>query len=126
MSWNGTMLAAALLIAPGLLAQTPTLDQIVSNVVAHQDQADKLRAKYAYTQQFRVRALRGNGKFSREEYCVYNVAPTEEATQKKLVQFQGRYQDKGRIVEYSKPGQDNPDRKMDIDAVIMPSLSATV
>ena len=59
------MLAAAFLIAPGLFAQTPTVDQIMANVAAHQDQAGKLRAKYAYTQKVRVRAIRGNGKLSR-------------------------------------------------------------
>lgn len=111
-----------LVVAGGLSAQTPTVDQIMASVAAHQDQAGQLRAKYAYTQKVRVRAIRGNGKLSREEYCVYNVAPTEEATQKKLVQFQGRYEDKGRITEYSKPGQENPDRKMDVDAGIVPSL----
>jgi hypothetical protein len=94
----------------------------MSQVAAHQDQAEQLRAKYSYTQKVRIRAMRGNGKLSREEYCVYNVAPTENATKKELVQFKGRYEHKGQIVEYKKPGEQIPDQKIDIDAALVPDL----
>ncbi|MDQ2900287.1 MAG: hypothetical protein M3Y07_10865, partial [Acidobacteriota bacterium] len=61
-------------------------------------------------------------KLSREEYCVYNVVPTETGTKKDLVRFEGRYQGKGRVVEYKKPGEEAPDRRIDIDASVVPSL----
>ncbi len=105
-----------------VLAQTPNVDQIMSQIAVHQDQAEQLRAKYAYTQKVRIRALRGNGKLSREEYCVYNVAPTDRNTEKQLVQFKGRYEYKGHFVEYGKPGEQIPNKKIDIDADILPGL----
>ena len=103
-------------------AQTPNVDQIMSQIAVHQDQAEQLRAKYAYTQKVRIRALRGNGKLSREEYCVYNMAPTDRNTEKQLVRFQGRYEYKGHLVEYSKPGEQIPNKKIDIDADLLPGL----
>lgn len=115
------LVVGILLIGP-VLGQTPNVDQIMSEVAAHQDQAEQLRAKYAYTQKVRIRALRGNGKLSREEYCVYNVAPSDRSTAKQLVRFKGRYEHKGNIVEYSKPGEQIPNKKIDIDANLLPGL----
>lgn len=115
-------LAVSLLAIPGMAAQALTVDEIMLNVAKHQDEAEQLREKYSYTQKVRIRALRGDGKLSREEYCVYNVAPTEKATTKELVQFKGRYENKGRIVEYQKPGLEIPDKKIDIDASLVPDL----
>src|SRR4051812_35318398 len=103
-------LALGLLIVGELPAQTPSVEEIMSKVAAHQDQAEQLRARYSYTQKVRIRALRGNGKLSREEYSLYNVAPTEQATKKELVQFKGRYEHKGRIVDYIIPGEAIPDK----------------
>jgi len=115
-------LAAGLVTIRVVAAQTPSVDQIMLEVAKHQDQAEQLRKKYSYTQKVRIRALRGNGKLSREEYCVYNMAPTEKATKKQLVQFKGRYETKGRIVEYQKPGEEIPNKKIDIDADLLPDL----
>lgn len=111
-----------LLLAGWLLAQPPNADEIMSQVAVHQDQAEQLRAKYAYTQKVRIRALRGNGKLSREEYCVYNVAPTDRDTKKQLALFKGRYEYKGHVVEYSKPGEQIQGKKIDIDAALVPAL----
>ncbi len=112
----------ALLVAGSLSAQTPDVDQIMSQAAAHQDEAEQLRAKYTYTQKVRIRALRGTGRLSREEYCVYNVVPTDKNTKKELVQFKGRYENKGQIVEYSRPGEQIRDKKIDIDAGLLPAL----
>ena len=116
------VLALGLLILGRLPAQTPSVDEIMFTVAAHQDQAEQLRAKYSYTQKVRIRAIRGNGKLSREEFCVYNVAPTEQATKKELVQFKGRYEHKGQIVDYDKPGEEIPNKNIDIDADLVPDL----
>lgn len=94
----------------------------MSNVAVHQDQADELRPKYASHKKSGFGPIAETASFPGKSIASINVAPAEVATQKQLVQFQGRYEDKGRIVEYSKPGLENPDRKMDIDAGIMPSL----
>ena len=115
------LLLGILSIGP-VLAQTPNVDQIMSDIAVHQDQAEQLRAKYAYTQKVRIRALRGNGQLSREEYCVYNVAPTDRNTEKQLMLFKGRYEYKGHVVEYGKPGEQIPNKKIDIDADLLPGL----
>ncbi len=121
---DGTLcgLALGLLWIGEVSAQTPNVDQIMLQVAAHQDQAEQLRAKYTYTQKVRIRALRGNGKLSREEFCVYNVLPTNKASKKELVQFKGRYESKGETVQYNKPGEPIPDKKIDIDAGVLPGL----
>jgi hypothetical protein len=116
------LLLLGLVLVGRLSAQAPDVDQIMSQLAMHQDQAENLRAKYVYTQKVRIRALRRNGKLSREEYCVYNVTPTARNTKKQLVLFKGRYDFKGHIVQYSKPGQQIPNKKIDIDAVLLPDL----
>ena len=115
------LLLGILSVGP-MWAQTPNVDQIMSQIAVHQDQAEQLRAKYAYTQKVRIRALRGNGKLSREEYCVYNMAPIDRNTEKQLALFKGRYEYKGHLIEYSKPGEQIPNKKVDIDADLLPGL----
>jgi hypothetical protein len=107
----------------GLLsAQTPNVNAIMTEVVKHQDEAEQLRAQYTYTQKVRIRAIHSNGKLSREESCVYNVIPQENSTKKDLVQCQGRYESKGQLVDYKKSGEANPNRKVDVDASLLPGL----
>lgn len=113
---------AGLLTVQAVATQASTVDEIMLDVSKHQDQAEQLRKKYSYTQKVRIRALRGTGKLSREEYCVYDVAPTETATKKELVQFKGRYENKGRMIEYQKPGEEITNKKIDIDADLVPDL----
>jgi hypothetical protein len=115
-------LGLGLFLLGELGAQTLNVDQIMAQVAAHQDQAEQLRAKYTYTQKVRIRALRGNGKLSREEFCVYNVVPTNEATKKQLAEFKGRYESNGNITQYAKPGEQIPNKKIDIDAGVVPGL----
>lgn len=105
-----------------LWAQAPNVDAIMSQVAAHQDRAEQLRAKYTYTQKVRIRAIHSNGKLSREETCLYNAIPEAQGTKKDLVQCQGRYENKGQSIEYHKSGEVNPDRKVDIDAGLLPGL----
>jgi hypothetical protein len=115
-------IAAGLLLLGSLAAQTPDVENIMAQVAVHQDESERLRAQYLYTQKVRIRALHSNGKLSREEYCVYSVLPTEDASKKELKHFEGRYGDKGQIVEYQKSGEENPHRKIDVDAGLLPSL----
>src|SRR5258708_31287231 len=84
--------ALGLLLTGRLSAQTPDVDAIMFQVAEHQDEAEQMRTKYIYTQKVRIRALRANGRLSREEYCVYNAVPTDKATKKELVQFKARYE----------------------------------
>ena len=105
-----------------LLAQTPDVEAIMSQVAAHQDHAEQARAQYTYTQKIRVRAIHSNGKLSREESCVYNAVPNGKNTKKDLVECRGRYPTKDGMAEYHKSGEPNPERKIDIDASILPGL----
>ncbi|MGA8027710.1 MAG: hypothetical protein WB992_11235 [Bryobacteraceae bacterium] len=82
-----------------LRAQAPDVNAIMKRVAANQDRAEQERAKYTYTQTVRIRALRSNGKLSREESVVYSVLPTEKETKKEVVKFSGRYEHKGQIVD---------------------------
>lgn len=122
--WGRTAAVFALvfLFSGELPAQTPDINAVMSQVAAHQDQAEELRAKYTYTQKVRIRAIHSNGVLSREEYSIYNVIPTKEGTKKDLVQCQGRYGNKGQIFQYQKSGEPIPDKKIDIDASLVPSL----
>jgi hypothetical protein len=119
---DAALFALFLLFIQQSTAQTPNVDQIMSEVAAHQDQAEQLRSKYTYTQKVRIRALRANGKLSREESSVYNVLPTDKASEKQLAQFKGRYETNGQIVQYNKSGEHIPNKKVDIDADVVPEL----
>src|SRR4051812_26030310 len=94
------------LFAPAVtqVSQMPDADEIMSRVAEHQANAQRAREKFTYTQRVRIRAIRSNGKLSREEYSVYNVVPTEKGTKKDLVEFKGRYEDGGHIAEYQTSG----------------------
>jgi hypothetical protein len=116
------LIALGLFSVGELSAQSSPVEAIMSQVAVHQDQAEELRAKYIYTQKVRIRALHSNGKLSREESCVYNVMPTAQGTQKDLVQCQGRYQNQGQLVKYQSHGEEISNKKIDIDASLVPSL----
>jgi hypothetical protein len=119
---NSILVALFLLFIQRSTAQVPNVDEIMSQVAAHQDQAQQLRSQYTYTQKVRIRALRANGKLSREEFSVYNVLPTNKSTKKQLVEFKGRYESNGQIVQYGKSGEQIPNKKVDIDAGVVPGL----
>jgi hypothetical protein len=114
--------ALLLALSWSLGAQNVNVDNLMQEVASHQDQAEHLREQYTYTQKVRIRAIYSNGKLSREEYCIYQVVPRESSTRKELKQFEGRYGDKGKLVDYKKPGEANPNRKIDIDAGLLPGL----
>lgn len=99
-----------------------TLDEIVCRVAAHQDTARDARADFRYKQEIRLRALRGNGTLSREEFCVFNVSPKKDSVDKKLLHFEGRYLHKDGASFYSVPGEAIPNRLVDIDANVLPAL----
>ena len=105
-----------------VFAQIPDVNAMMAQVAANQDRAEQLRNQFSYTQKIRVRAIHSNGKLSREETCTYSVLPTDKSTKKDLVEFQGRYTNKGQTVSYSKPGQEIPGRNLDVDASLLPDL----
>jgi len=88
-------LTLILLIPPNLLVaggqSTPSPEEIMARVAAHQDEALKLREAYVYQQHIRIVTRRTNGKLAREETTDYVVAPTAEGTKKELKTITGRY-----------------------------------
>lgn len=83
-----------------LLAETPSVEEIMAKVAANQDHAVQQRIHYTYTQEVRVKTLRKNGQLSREENSVYQVLPSATGTKTELVRLSGKYAHKGRLVEY--------------------------
>lgn len=104
------------------LAQQPlTADDIMARVAANQDRADQARADFVYHQDVLIRLNRANGKLAREEYSEYTVAPTPDGTKKERSLFRGKYMDRGKEVEFDKPGYEH--KKLDVDAGLLTSLS---
>jgi hypothetical protein len=97
-------LIAAALWACSAFAQAPTADSIMAKVAENQDRAQAARAEFVYKQKMLIRLKRGNGKLAREEEREYTVTPTEKGINKELTRFVGRYESKGQVTEYGKPG----------------------
>ncbi|MBI2681021.1 MAG: hypothetical protein HYX25_08460 [Candidatus Solibacter usitatus] len=103
MIWRSAI-AAAVLCAWSVSAESPTADAIMAKVAENQDRAQAARAEFVYRQKMLIRLQRGNGKLAREEEREYRVVPTENGIKKELTRFAGKYENKGRVTEYDKPG----------------------
>jgi hypothetical protein len=121
--------AAVFALAPLLGAITaaqcpdaPPLEEILARLAANQERAVEARRTVVYQQETRVRFLRANGKVAREERRVYLAAPTPSGTEKKLERFEGRYEHKGRLLAYDKPGFTYKD--LDLDGELIEDLTA--
>lgn len=121
--------AAVFALAPLLGAITaaqcpdaPPLEEILARLAANQERAVEARRTVVYQQETRVRFLRANGKVAREERRVYLVAPTPSGMEKKLERFEGRYEHKGRLLAYDKPGFTYKD--LDLDGELIEDLTA--
>jgi len=104
------------------LAQDPlTAGDIMARVAANQDRADQMRTDFVYHQDVLIRLNRKNGKLAREEYSEYTVTPTADGTKKERQLFRGNYMDRGKEVEFDKPGYEH--KNIDIDAGLLTGLS---
>ena len=88
----------------GSAAFAQTAESIMAKVAENQDRAQAARAEFVYKQKMMIRLKRGNGKLAREEEREYTVTPTEKGIKKELTLFVGKYENKGRVTEYDKPG----------------------
>jgi len=118
---NSRSLIAAALWASSVFAQAPTADSIMAKVAENQDRAQAARAEFVYKQKMQIRLKRANGKLAREEEREYTVTPTEKGFNKELTHFVGRYESKGRVTEYDKPGFEYKD--LDIDGDIISDMA---
>jgi hypothetical protein len=111
-----------LLAATGLLkGQTPDVESIMSQVGRNQAKAEENRSLYVYTQKQLLRFVRSNGKIAREERREYVVTPALHRIRKKLVHFEGKYEDHGQFVAFYKPGYEH--KGLDLDAELLNDMS---
>ena len=102
-------------------SQTPDVQQIMSRVGVNQARSLEERQNWVYTQKQLLRMVRGNGKIAREEHREYTVTPKFRGVGKKLVRFDGKYENKGKFHTYDKPGYEY--KGTDIDGQILDSMS---
>lgn len=103
-------------------APTPSAAEIMAKVAANQDRASAARSRYVYSQKLRARMIRTNGKLAREEFRTYTVTPVESGkSEKKLTEFKGVYESKGKLHNYTEPGFEYKD--VDIDGDVIDDLA---
>ena len=73
-----------------LLAEEPSIDQIMTRVAENQARAQEMRRAYVYNQKIVARFHRTNGKLAREEKSDYIVTPTPAGIEKKAGPFRGQ------------------------------------
>jgi hypothetical protein len=112
------MIALLLLMAQ---AADPTAAEIMAKVAANQERAQQARSEFVYQQNLLIRFRRGNRKLAREERREYAVAPTPGGVDKTLTHFSGKYEHKGKLVEYGKPHFEY--KGMDIDGDVISDLA---
>jgi len=108
-------------LAAAQCPEAPPLEVILSRLAANQERAIEARRTVVYEQKTLVRFLRTNGKLAREERRHYTVTPMPSGTEKKLESFEGRYETKGRLLPYDKPGFTYKD--LDLDGELIEDLT---
>jgi hypothetical protein len=108
--WPVILLSPVLLLADG-----PTVDQIMARVAENQARAQEVRRAYIYNQKVLARFNRTNGKLAREEKLEYVVTPTPTGVEKKLTHCEGKYERHGQILTYDEPGKIQGDLDIDGD-----------
>lgn len=96
-----------------LLADDPTVAQIMARVAENQARAQDMRRAYIYNQKVDARFHRANGKLAREEKLEYLVTPTPTGIDKKVTHFEGQYEKHGKLLAYDYDGQEI--KNLDID-----------
>ena len=115
------LLAMAVITAGAAMAQAPDVDAIMARVGENQDRASHLRREFTFHQKQLLRMNRGNGKVAREEKREYDVTPGADRVEKELIRFEGRYEYKGKYIDYDRPGYTY--KEMDIDGELIDDLS---
>lgn len=108
-------------LSGSLLAQTPSVESIMSRVAINQAKSQEMRADYVYVQKQLLRMLRSNGKLAREERREYAVLPARRGVKKELTKFDGKYQQHNTYISYYHPGFEY--KNIDIDGQLINNLS---
>lgn len=102
-------------------AADPAAADIMAKVAANQERAQQARSEFVYQQNLLIRFRRGNRKLAREERHEYSVVPTPGGVNKTLTHFAGKYEYKGKLVDYGKPHHEYKD--VDIDGSLISDLA---
>jgi hypothetical protein len=111
----------ALMLVMAQAAAGPDAAEIMAKVAANQERAQQARSEFVYQQNLLIRFRRGNRKLAREERREYLVAPTPNGADKTLTKFSGKYEQKGKVVEYDKAHYKYKD--LDIDGDVISDLA---
>ncbi len=99
----------------------PDIQTLMAEVAENQRKSWEARTSFVYRQQVHLRFLRSGGQVCRDEYRYYDVFPQSQITEKRLIQFNGRYYKDGKFFDYGKPGFTYKD--MDIDGEVIDDLA---
>jgi hypothetical protein len=106
----GALIFFAVVVAASAVEMTA--DEIMVRVAGNQERSLEARKNWTYRQTVLTRLNRTNGKLAREEDKEYTVVPTPKGSEKKLERFSGKYEHKGKFVEYdNKPGHEHHQNK---------------
>ena len=84
-----------------LALQDPlTIDEIMARVAENQTRAEDARTQWVYAQDVMARMHRSNGKLAREESSQYVVTPTATGIKRERQHFEGKYENKGKLISY--------------------------
>jgi hypothetical protein len=103
------------------LAQTPSIDEIMSRVAANQAKSVEARKQYVYHQEQLVGLRRANGKLAREEKRQFTVTPDARGGQKQMTGFEGKFEDHGKLGSYTEPGYER--KGVDIDGALVTAFA---
>ena len=114
-------IASFAVLAAAAAAQTPDVQTIMERVGRNQAQAVELRKEFTFHQKQLFRLHRGSGKLAREENREYDVAPNGHGVNRELLHFAGKYEYKGKYVDYVRHGYKY--KGMDVDGELIDGLS---
>jgi hypothetical protein len=111
------------LLAAIAAAQSGPVDvaRIMQRVGSNQQSASDARRSYVYRQEQLLRMRRAGGRLAREERREYVVTPAQDSFDKQLAKFAGKYEVKGRYVEYDQP--DYKYKGLDIDGDLIHDMA---
>jgi hypothetical protein len=103
------------------LAQTPSIDEIMSRVAANQAKSVEARKQYVYHQEQVVSLRRASGKLAREEKRQFTVTPNARRGGKQMTSFEGKFEDHGKLGSYTEPGYER--KGVDIDGALVTAFA---
>src|SRR5512146_41859 len=110
------VIVLAMAAAPAWAQQPLTASEVMARVAANQDRAEQLRKEYVYQQHIHVVLRQTNGKLRRDETADYDVFPTPDGIQRKLMSLTGRYLEKGKYVDFHGDADTPKQEEEDLDA----------